>query len=48
MDDLKKQIDAARKEGYQDDEIMGYLSALPGVDYRSRPPLRTTTRQQRC
>ena len=32
MDDLRKQIDAARKEGYQDDEIMGYLSALPGVD----------------
>jgi hypothetical protein len=32
MDDLKKQIDMARKEGYQDDEIMGYLSALPGVD----------------
>jgi hypothetical protein len=32
MDDLKKQIDAARKEGYQDEEIMGYLSSLPGVD----------------
>jgi len=32
MDDLRKQIDAARKEGYQDDEIMGYLSSLPGVD----------------
>jgi len=32
MDDLKKQIDTARKEGYQDDEIIGYLSALPGVD----------------
>jgi len=32
MSDLKKQIDAARQEGYKDDEIMGYLSALPGVD----------------
>lgn len=32
MDELKKQIDTARKEGYQDDEIIGYLSALPGVD----------------
>jgi len=32
MDDLRKQIDAAKKEGYQDDEIMGYLSSLPGVD----------------
>jgi hypothetical protein len=32
MDDLKKQIDTARKEGYQDDEIMVYLSSLPGVD----------------
>jgi hypothetical protein len=32
MDDLKKQIDMARQEGYKDDEIMGYLSALPGVD----------------
>ena len=32
MDDLKKQIDTARQEGYKDDEIMGYLSSLPGVD----------------
>ena len=32
MDDIKTQIDAARKEGYQDDEIMMFLSGLPGVD----------------
>jgi hypothetical protein len=32
MDSIKAQIDAARKEGYQDDEIMTFLSGLPGVD----------------
>ena len=32
MDNIKTQIDAARKEGYQDDEIMMFLSGLPGVD----------------
>jgi hypothetical protein len=31
MDDLKKQIEIARKEGYKDDEIMGYLSSLPDL-----------------
>lgn len=32
MDPIKQQIDAARKEGYQDDEIMTYLSSMPGMD----------------
>jgi len=32
MDSIKTQIDTARKEGYQDDEIMMFLSGLPGVD----------------
>lgn len=32
MDTIKQQIDTARKEGYQDDEIMTYLSSLPGMD----------------
>lgn len=31
MDDLKKQIDAARSEGYKDDEIMQYLSSMPDI-----------------
>ena len=31
MDDLKLKIDAARKEGYKDDEIMQYLSQMPDV-----------------
>lgn len=32
MDDLRTQIESARKEGYPDDEIMMFLSGLPGVD----------------
>lgn len=36
MDDLRKQIDAARQEGYKDDEIIQFLTSgmgyLPGVD----------------
>jgi len=31
MDGIKQQINAARKEGYQDDEIMQYLSGVPTV-----------------
>jgi len=31
MDGIKQQINAARKEGYQDDEIMQYLAQMPDV-----------------
>jgi hypothetical protein len=31
MDGIKQQIDAARKEGYKDDEIMQYLSQMPDI-----------------
>jgi hypothetical protein len=31
MDDLKKQIEEARKSGYKDDEIMQHLSQTPDV-----------------
>ena len=31
MDGIKQQINAARKEGYQDDEIIQYLSQMPDV-----------------
>ena len=31
MDNLKKQIDEARSEGYKDDEIIQYLSSTPDI-----------------
>lgn len=31
MDGIKQQIDAARKEGYKDDEILQYLSQMPDI-----------------
>lgn len=32
MSDLKKQIESARQDNYSDEEIIAYLSSLPGLD----------------